>query len=92
MKWNSPLKTLLLAAMVATLPAAEAQTVHVAAANASCQFLTAALGADQLALTEITNNVANGTWTAGQKSTFHSIVCLCRVEVRKDRLPPERMR
>jgi hypothetical protein len=72
MKWNSVLKTLLLAAMVATIPAAETQNAHVAAASASSQFLTAAIGADQLARTESTNNVANGTWTAGQKTTFHS--------------------
>src|SRR5208283_2255364 len=71
MKRNSLLKALLLTAAVAIISAAEAQTVHVAGASASSQFLTAALGADQLALTEIANNVANGTWTAGQKSAFH---------------------
>jgi len=71
MKRNSVLKTLLLAAVVASIPAAEAQTVHVVGASASSQFLTAALGADQLALTEIANNIANGTWTTGQKSAFH---------------------
>lgn len=66
------LKTALsLVSLVAGISSANAQTVHVAGASASSQFLTAALGADQLALTEITNKVANGTWTAGQKSTYH---------------------
>src|SRR5271166_6398977 len=71
MKRNSLLKALLLTAAVAIISALEAQTVHVAGSAASSQFLTAALGADQLALTEISNNVANGTWTSGQKATFH---------------------
>jgi hypothetical protein len=60
-----------LLATVAGNSAANAQTVHVAGASASSQFLTAALGADQLALNEIAANVANGTWSAGQKVTFH---------------------
>lgn len=71
MKKTSLSTILLLAAMVAAVPAGNAQTVHVAGASASSQFLTAAIGADQLALTEIANNVANGTWTTGQKNTFH---------------------
>lgn len=61
----------LLAAIVAVVPAANGQTIHVAGASGSSQFLTAALGADQLALTEIAANVAKGIWTQGQKSTFH---------------------
>jgi len=61
----------LLAAIVAVIPAANGQTIHVAGASGSSQFLTAALGADQLALTEIAANVAKGIWTQGQKSTFH---------------------
>jgi hypothetical protein len=61
----------LLTAVTAAVPAATAQTVHVAGASASSQFLTAAIGADQLALTEISNNISNGTWTPGQKATFH---------------------
>ena len=60
-----------LAALAAFIPAVTAQTVHVVGASASSQFLTASLGADQLALNEIAANVANGTWQPGQKSTFH---------------------
>lgn len=70
MKKNSLLGAVLLTAMAATVPVS-AQTVHVAGASASSQFLTAALGADQLALTEIATNVANGTWSSGQKASFH---------------------
>jgi hypothetical protein len=65
------LTTLLLAALVAMVPAAEGQTVHVAGASGTSQFLTAALGADQLALAEIAANVAKGVWSPGEKSTFH---------------------
>jgi hypothetical protein len=70
MKNRLRLGTLLLTAIAAAVPAS-AQTVHVAGASASSQFLTAALGADQLALTEIATNVANGTWSPGQKATYH---------------------
>ncbi len=62
---------MLLAVVLAGALSAGAQTLHVVAASASSQFLTAAIGADQLALTEIANNVANGTWTSGQQVTFH---------------------
>jgi hypothetical protein len=71
MKNTSIARTLLLSLAAAVLPSANAQTVHVAGASASSQFLTAALGADQLALTEITNNINNGTWTPGQKAAYH---------------------
>lgn len=71
MKNASLLATLLLSVTLAAAPVASAQVVHVAGAAASSQFLTAALGADQLALTEIANNVASGTWTPGQKATYH---------------------
>ena len=71
MKSTLRLGTLLLTAIAAFVPFAGAQTVHVAGAAGSSQFLTAALGADQLALTEISTNVNNGTWTQGQKASFH---------------------
>jgi hypothetical protein len=72
MDMNKSLKVLLiLVSAFASLTIAEAQTIHVVGASASSQFLTAAIGSDQLALTEINNNIANGTWSAGQKSTFH---------------------
>lgn len=62
---------MLLAVVLAGALSVTAQTLHVVAASASSQFLTAAIGADQLALTEIVNNVANGTWPSGQMTTFH---------------------
>jgi len=70
-KKSSLLGTLLLAAIVAAVPVANAQTVHVVGASGSSQFLQSAIGADALALTEIANNVANSTWTPGQQATFH---------------------
>jgi hypothetical protein len=71
MKKHSLKAALTLAAALTSLTIASAQTVHVVGAAASSQFLTAAVGADQLALTEIANNVANGTWTSGQQAPFH---------------------
>ncbi len=71
MNYQSLRLTLLFTAIAIASSLANAQTVHVAGASASSQFLTAALGADQLALTEIANNVANNTWTPGQKATYH---------------------
>jgi hypothetical protein len=71
MKTKSLLGALLLSAAMSLAPVAYTQTVHVAGAAGSSQFLSAALGADQLALTEISNNVNNGTWTPGQKASFH---------------------
>jgi hypothetical protein len=68
---TSLLRVLTLATLAASSASALAQTVHVVGASGSSQFLEAALGADKLALTEIANNVSNGTWTAGQKATFH---------------------
>jgi hypothetical protein len=69
------IRSTLLFALLLTFMAGEttiaAQTVHVAGATGSSQFLQAALGADKLALKEIADKVANGTWTAGQKTTFH---------------------
>ena len=70
MKNKLRLGTLLLTAITAVVPA-NAQTVHVAGASATSQFLTAALAADQLAVNEIAANVANGTWGAGQQATYH---------------------
>ncbi len=64
------LATLLAVVLVGAL-SVSAQTLHLVAASASSQFLTAAIGADQLALNEIANNVANGTWQPGQQATFH---------------------
>jgi hypothetical protein len=71
MKHTSTFRTLLLTLTAAAVPLANAQTVHVAGASASSQFLTAALAADQLAVNEIAANVANGTWTPGQKASYH---------------------
>jgi hypothetical protein len=68
---TSLLRVLALASLAASTTVALAQTVHVVGASGSSQFLEAAIGADNLALTEIANNVANGTWAAGQKATFH---------------------
>jgi hypothetical protein len=71
MKKSVSSTAMLLLVVIAGASVANAQTVHVAGASASSQFLTAAIGSDQLALTEIANNVANGTWSSGQKSTYH---------------------
>jgi hypothetical protein len=57
---------MLLAILLAGALSAAAQTLHVVGAAASSQFLTAAIGADQLALTEIANNGTQGT-----QATFH---------------------
>src|ERR1700677_3874704 len=71
MKKYSLKAALIFAAALSNLTNAGAQTLHVVGASATSQFLTAAIGSDQLALTEIANNVANGTWSAGQKSPYH---------------------
>ena len=47
---KSILAQLAVVAMLAGIPAVQAQTVHVAGAGASSEFLTAAIGADSLAL------------------------------------------
>jgi hypothetical protein len=91
MKSTSRLGTLLLTAIAAVVPFAKAQTVHVAAAAGSSQFLSAALGADQLALTEIANNINNGTWTNGQKASFHWTAknSANLIDLRDSRINPE---
>ena len=73
MKKTLVMSLLLLGSVPVLLASAYAQTptVHVSAASGSSEFLAVALGADRLALQEISDNVANGTWTAGQKKTYH---------------------
>jgi len=68
MKRSRLFKTLLLAALVAAVPAVQAQspTLHVVGAASTSSFLSAAIAADQLALNEI---ATNGTGSTQQ--TFH---------------------
>jgi len=63
MKRNFIPGIVLWAATLFAIAPANAQTVHVVGAAASSQFLTAALGADQLAFNDITAGNTNGTCT-----------------------------
>jgi hypothetical protein len=53
MKKSVSSTAMLLLVVIAGASVANAQTVHVAGASASSQFLTAAIGSDQLALTGV---------------------------------------
>ena len=57
-------------AIVAGVPAASAQTIHVAGAGSSAQFPSAAIGADTLALTG-TNVVLPANCTSSNLTTYH---------------------
>jgi hypothetical protein len=57
-------------AIVAVVPAASAQTIHVAGAGSSAQFASAAIGADALALTG-TNVVLPASCTSSNLTTYH---------------------
>jgi hypothetical protein len=77
---------LLLAATVAVVPAANAQTVHFAGAGSSAQWQPAALGADAIAIQEIKDQGNTGTacpyhWTANSTGSI--------VDTRDSRINPE---
>jgi len=66
---------LLLAAIVAVVPAASAQTVHFVGAGSSAQWQPAALGADALAIKEVADQGNTGTacpyhWTANSSAVI----------------------
>lgn len=74
------------ATAIAFTSAASAQTVHVAAAGTSSQFLDAAVGADSLALNLITNKGLTGTscpyhWTAKNSANL--------IDTRSNLIDPE---
>ena len=62
-KLQSLFATLVAAASVAVVPAANAQTVHFVGAGSSAQFLTSALAADQIAYNNLTASNTNGNCT-----------------------------
>ena len=62
-KLQSLFATLVAAASVAAVPAANAQTVHFVGAGSSAQYLTSALAADQIAYNNITGHNTGGTCT-----------------------------
>jgi hypothetical protein len=62
-KLQSLFATLVAAASIAVVPAANAQTVHFVGAGSSAQYLTSALAADQIAYNNITSHNTGGTCT-----------------------------
>jgi hypothetical protein len=62
---------LAIAAIVAVVPASAAVNVHFVGAGSSAQFLTAAVGADALALQAPYNAVAPGACAAGLSAVYH---------------------
>jgi len=68
---KSLLAVLVVAAIVAVVPASAAPVVHFVGAGSSAQFLTAAVGADKLATQAPYNAVAPGVCAPGLSAVYH---------------------